>query len=286
MLFSAVVEDICRTLDWDDKGILINGARLTNLRYADDLVLVSHRRAELQTMINELSAVSRTVGLLINEKKTVVMMTARPAPVLLNGAALPIVEEFVYLGHRVSFDGNPAVDLQRRIRSAWAAFNRHYDFFVNRNVAMKHKRRVYESCVEPAFLYSAETWILRQRDLSRLIVTQRKMMRRMVGVTLLDRRTNEWLANVVKLRDLRLRATHRKWNWARSLALMDKDRWAVRLAEWRPWTRRRQPGRPKQRWRDELCELMGEGWMRVAEDQPALWRSNLKRRFEMILTAQ
>lgn len=151
---------------------------------------------------------------------------------------------------------------------------------------MKLKRKVYESCFEPAFLYAAETWILRPRDLSRLIVTQRKMMRKMAGTTLLDRHTNIWLQNVVKLNDLRLRATKRKWNWAHRLATMNDDRWALRLAEWRPWNRRRQPGRPKQRWRDELTELMGERWMQTARNGPIHWRSNLKRRFVMIQNTQ
>ena len=39
-LFTSLLEDIFQELDWESKyGIKLNGFRLTNLRFADDVVL-------------------------------------------------------------------------------------------------------------------------------------------------------------------------------------------------------------------------------------------------------
>ncbi|XP_028178380.1 uncharacterized protein LOC114365882 [Ostrinia furnacalis] len=40
-LFNAALENIFKELDWTSKGIIIDGERLNNLRFADDIALIS-----------------------------------------------------------------------------------------------------------------------------------------------------------------------------------------------------------------------------------------------------
>ena len=47
--------------------------KLSHLRFADDIVLVSHEPKELQTMLKELNSESKAVALEINLKKTLVV---------------------------------------------------------------------------------------------------------------------------------------------------------------------------------------------------------------------
>ncbi|KAG1670084.1 Exosome complex component MTR3 [Nymphon striatum] len=65
-LFTACLENVFRGLNWTSKGIPINGDRLTNLRFADDVVLFSESPQELQLMVEELRTASSKVGLEIN----------------------------------------------------------------------------------------------------------------------------------------------------------------------------------------------------------------------------
>ncbi|KHJ97744.1 hypothetical protein OESDEN_02277 [Oesophagostomum dentatum] len=53
-LFTATLEHIFRRLSWATYGLSINGYQLTNLRFADDVVLIAKIEAELQEMIDEL----------------------------------------------------------------------------------------------------------------------------------------------------------------------------------------------------------------------------------------
>ncbi|KAK8765934.1 hypothetical protein V5799_007282 [Amblyomma americanum] len=70
MLFTACLQEVFRGLNWEQLGIRINGEYLNNLRFADDIALLSHSGGELQIMINELDRQSRSMGLKINMQKT------------------------------------------------------------------------------------------------------------------------------------------------------------------------------------------------------------------------
>ena len=51
-------------------GIKIDGEWLNNLRFADDIVLISKDPQELQAMINQLNTYSKAIGLEMNLFKT------------------------------------------------------------------------------------------------------------------------------------------------------------------------------------------------------------------------
>lgn len=270
-LFSACVEDVFQKIDWSVKGVSINGDRLSHLRFADDIVIFSHTRKQAEEMLQELSNESGQIGLEINRSKTFAMTNRTRRPILLDAQPIQYCDNFIYLGRRVSFDQSTSRELQRRIQSGWAAFKRYEDFLVKRTVPMYLKKRLFHTCIQPAMLYAAESWTMSKKDYDKLAVAQRKMERRIVGVSLLDRRTNEWLRNRTKLKDLREEAVKIKWKWARRIAMMEQSRWAKKITEWRPWAKKRHMGRPRRRWRDDFKEMLGETWMRQA-DNYAQWK--------------
>ena len=69
-LFNAALEGIFRRLDWDRKGININGDHLSHLCFADNTVLITNNAEE---MSNDLNKESNNIVLSINMKKTKVM---------------------------------------------------------------------------------------------------------------------------------------------------------------------------------------------------------------------
>ena len=64
-LFTATLESIFRRLNWENKGVKIDGEFLSNLRFADDIFLCTETPQELQKMLQELSDESRRMGLKI-----------------------------------------------------------------------------------------------------------------------------------------------------------------------------------------------------------------------------
>ena len=59
-----------RKLNWKGKGIIINGVNITNLRFADNVILFSESEEELNEMIEELIEKQEESGLTLNVEKT------------------------------------------------------------------------------------------------------------------------------------------------------------------------------------------------------------------------
>jgi len=73
-LFNILAEMVMReTLDGFQGGLQIGGRMITNLRYADDIILLATSEAELQELVDRLDRISRKYSLLINVDKTKVM---------------------------------------------------------------------------------------------------------------------------------------------------------------------------------------------------------------------
>ncbi|CAG4930860.1 unnamed protein product [Colias eurytheme] len=72
-IFISVLQNIMKTLKWETKGININGQFLSNLRFADDIVLFAESSSKLESMINEINYISNEIGLELNTTKTKIM---------------------------------------------------------------------------------------------------------------------------------------------------------------------------------------------------------------------
>lgn len=62
-LFYQTLEDVLKNLDLEEKCIKISGLYLNHLRYADDIALISDKKAELVEMPEELDTVAKNIGL-------------------------------------------------------------------------------------------------------------------------------------------------------------------------------------------------------------------------------
>ena len=72
LLFTIVVDFLMtRAIDMHPDGLKWTEAkRLADLEYADDIVLLSQRREEMQSMMNRLASIGKKIGLKINVQKT------------------------------------------------------------------------------------------------------------------------------------------------------------------------------------------------------------------------
>ncbi|CAH2270055.1 jg17908 [Pararge aegeria aegeria] len=118
-LFITVLESIFRKLNWENKGIKINGKYLSHLRFADDLVLLSEDPKELQYMLESLNRESETVGLEMNKGKTKVMTNKERVPITIKSTNIEYVKDYIYLGHLISFEFCTDKEIDRRIKSTW-----------------------------------------------------------------------------------------------------------------------------------------------------------------------
>ena len=157
-LFTSLLEDTFRNLKWDNKhGININGRRLTNLRFADDMILFARSVQDLQEMINELNTQSKRIGLRMNNTKTKLMTNSQEISVQADDIDLQYGSEYIYLGQLVAFKYSTDKEINRRVTAAWKAFWSLKFILMDKKINRKLKFEALESCIFPVLLYDCQT---------------------------------------------------------------------------------------------------------------------------------
>ncbi|MCH9657352.1 reverse transcriptase family protein [archaeon] len=270
-LFTTCLELVFRKLNWTENrnGININGKSLNHLKFADDIVIITHELKENEQMMNELQEASKSVGLKINLSKTKILINNHvpDTTVKLNNINIEILENFTYLGQTISLkDKTQTQEIRKRIRLGWAAFGK-LSYILKSNLPQCLKTKVFNQCILPIMTYGAETWNLSKEMERKIRAAQHNMERSMLNITWKDRLRNEEIRKRTKVKDITRRAKQLKWNWAGHIMRRDDNRWTKVTTEWEPYVKRR-CGRPKKRWRDELVQHhRSNTWSRKARDR-------------------
>ena len=112
---------------WDMEGFRIGGTVVSNLRYADDTVIVSESEEQLQRLINVVVAKREEKGLHLNSAKSFSMVfsksiTAPTCHIDVHRNILEQVQSFIYVGSLFSSDARCEKELRRRIGIAKSSF--------------------------------------------------------------------------------------------------------------------------------------------------------------------
>ncbi len=265
-LFNAILEEIFRKLEWEGRGLRINGEYLNNLRFADDVVLIGRSREEIESFGTELAEKSRLAGLEVNWNKTRILTKEARERVRIEGVEVGWEEEFRYLGQIVSFMNRREKELKARIMKGWKKYWSLKDIFKGEG-SQSIKSRIWGSCVQPVLSYGAQTWSLTRKDLQKLQNTQKAMERSMLGIRKSDRIQNPVIKEKTKLKNIGYAIKKLKWKYGGHLARLKTDRWEKKIEEWVPYEGKRERGRPVIRWRDEFYKQIGLTWKRETTDR-------------------
>ena len=100
---------------------------LTNLRFADDVLLVASSMEQLQKMMNEFKQSTEKVGLKVHPEKTKILsnQTSSRREMVFDNIKVVILtkeERTECLGQMVTFQQQEKIEIKNRIRAARAAF--------------------------------------------------------------------------------------------------------------------------------------------------------------------
>jgi len=116
-LVNILVEMVMReTLDGFQGGLQTVGQMVTNLCYADDIILMATSEAELQELVDHLDQVGHKYSLLIKVDKTKVMASNGIACcVLIQNEQLEQADTFPFLGSLITEDGECTTEFRTRL---------------------------------------------------------------------------------------------------------------------------------------------------------------------------
>ena len=144
-------------------------------------------------MLQDIHDISKPVSLKMHLGKTKVMCYKHVSKkyVIVDRKKIEVFR-YVYLGKMVTKDHHQIQEMKRRIGQEWSVFCK-LNIMQDKNVPMRLKRRAFNECVLPVMIYGCETWTFTSTLLEKLVTTQTKMERIMVGVTLQDRNGTNWI---------------------------------------------------------------------------------------------
>ena len=245
---------------------------LTNLRFADDFVLVAVNKSGVSKMLADLKKEAAKYGLVAHMGKTKILTSASlnlPACINIEGADVDIVPPATYekyLGRHLYMGSYHESELSNRMNGAWRCFAKFKDVLCSRSYPLRSRLQLFDAVVTPTAMYGCECWTLNVHSRRMLRTTWRKMVRNIFRTPRGDEET--WVDYVRRatahaearcadwgFRNWAITQPKRKENFAARVANDNADKWNYRLLHWRPWHRcsaSRRPGRPRLRWRDAV----------------------------------
>ncbi len=121
-IFNSVLEEVFWKMNWEEKGIKINGQWMSNLRFADDIVLINQNADELKLMMMEDLCTCEKVGLKINSSKTKLLSNRENVSLQVGNNITEQTMEYKYLGQTISWGKRLTKELKIRTSNAWKAF--------------------------------------------------------------------------------------------------------------------------------------------------------------------
>ena len=148
---------------------------------------------------------------------------------------------------------------------------------VIKRIPRRLKMKVYETVIRPVMLYGAETWVLRRKEERMLKSTEMKMLRRIKGVTKLDRQRNEDILEELGVTDILTKARQARLRWYGHLRRMNEESAPKKI--WKMEIKGKRPrGRPQKRWMENVKEDMGLAGLRDEDTQRrTYWRSKIQK---------
>ena len=292
VIFNAVLEQIMRPVKekWLSKGWgqqlgYGQDCVLTNLRFADDILLVGRSLYQIKQMLADVRREGAKVGLELHPEKTKIQHNGIGYGSCVRSAkidgmdieVLPSTTTTTYLGKALSLTDTHDSELKHRLAKAWAKFGAYRQELTNKDIPLSLRLKLFESVVTPSVLYGSCSWVMTSARKQALKSAQMKMVRtilsrrRLVTYPSVDDGDSvgletwvDWVRRVTA--DARKEMANNgvpDWvdecgrtiqRWGKKFRNMESYRWARRVLDWQPdsWRAR---GRPRARWSDQLHAL-------------------------------
>ena len=263
IVFITLLERVMETVECDsgDIGVNIHGIRIKDLRFADDIDLLTEKEPDLQIALSNLNNSSKRFGLKINKSKTKVMVMSRRSvqtePIVIDGEPIEQVTEFIYLGSLITNTNDCTPEIRRRINLANQAFGRLKQLWKDANLNRNIKLELLTTCVFSCLLYAAETWTLKEVDRKRLLAFEMKCYRRIMRVSWRDKVTNDSIRRYLSREHTIIETfKRRKLQLFGHICRMD-DRRLLKSIMLGTVDGSRPRGRPARRWSDDIVAWTG-----------------------------
>jgi exonuclease III len=256
-LFNLYAERVMREAGLQDaeEGIRIGGRIINNLRYADDVTLAADKEIGMKNLIEKVTIASEKAGLKLNVKKTKILSSKPIDSFSANNENIEVVKNFVMLGSVIEEDGDCREEVARRVNLGRAAMGGLSKIWKDKDISTSTKTKLVKALIFPIATYGAESWTLRQADRKKISAFEHWCWRRMLRISWTAKRTNKSITDEIdpgsSLENIIARQKLTYFGHVMRSNGLEKDI-MTGMGEGK-----RERGRPRTRWLDEIKERTG-----------------------------
>lgn len=290
LLFNIVLDDVVKKCKgnmskyrigyWNMKMITI-----TELCYADDLIIIGETEKQLQNNINVFNQELKKKNMKINIQKTKTMVIGNleeKHSIEIDGKYLEQVKCYKYLGVVINSKGNLEEEINERVAKTGRLFNSiKASFLGKKEVPSSIKAEIVKKIMKPVLTYGSETWTTNERIRSKITSIEMRFLRKIEGKTKKDRIRNEVFRKNLDIVPVAITVEQAQLRWLGHIMRMGEDRLVKQVFEARE-TGKRKRGRPRRLWKEEVrlaAEERGVKWEKIKElvEDRKKWRDVWKK---------
>ena len=165
-------------LDEAQAGIKIAGRNIHNLRYADDTTLMAESKEELKSLLMKVKEESEKAGLKLSTSLQI------------NGETMEIVKDFLFLGSKITADGNCSHEIKRHLLLWRKAMTNLDSILKTRDITLPTKVHIVKAMAFPVVTYGCESWTIKKAECRRIEAMELWCWRRFSRTPWTARRSN------------------------------------------------------------------------------------------------
>ena len=151
-------------LDKAQTGIKISGRIISNLRYADDTLLMAESEEELKSLLMKVKEESEKTGLKLNIQKTKIMAFGPITSLQIDGETMKTVGDFIFLGSKITADCDCSHEIKRWLLLGRKAMTTLYSTFKNKEITLPKMIHIVKALVFPVVMYGCESWTIKKAE--------------------------------------------------------------------------------------------------------------------------
>lgn len=195
-LYNIYAQEIFQHPYFKKWGFKINGERIADISYADDKVLLAETPQQLQKMVRRLHIESQKFGMKINVDKTEVMQiekskSEKPLRIEIDGRYLKQVDQYKYLGSKITADGRDVEEIKTRLGMARNAFNNMERVLRDKGMGIELRLKLLRCYVWSVARYASETWTLTKSTCRKIEAFELWCYRKMQRIKWTEKITNK-----------------------------------------------------------------------------------------------
>ena len=125
---------------------------------------MAESKEELKNLLMKAKEESEKAGLKLNIQKTKIMASSPITSWQIDGKTMEIVTDFIFLGSKITADGNCSHEMKRRLLLGRKAMTNLDSILKSRDTTLPTKVHLFKAMVFPVVMYGCESWTIKKAE--------------------------------------------------------------------------------------------------------------------------